>query len=140
MRPLPLLLSASLLALASSASAQTTPYPQGDTASISTVQVTAPGKTVWIRDEQARQIAGAYAMSNGWFMKVRTASRYIDATIDNEKPMRLLAVSSDKFVSRNGNVVMEFNRGEAGDDMLMSYRPDPRLAEVVVLSAPMAQR
>jgi hypothetical protein len=35
---------------------------------------------------------------------------------------------------------MEFNRGEAGDEMLMSYRPDPRLAQVVVISSRLAQR
>lgn len=140
MRPLSLLFPASLLALASSASAQTLPYPQPDTASISTVQVTAPAKTVRIRDDQARQIGGAYAMSNGWYLKVRTATRHIDATIDNERPLRLLAVAPYKFASRDGNVTMEFNRGQAGDEMMMSYRPDPRLAMVVVFTAPMAQR
>jgi hypothetical protein len=138
MRPFSLLLPASLLLLASGALAQTQPYPQ--TAPLSTVQVTGPMKTAWIDPVQARELAGSYAMSNGWHMKVRPASRYIDATIDDQQPMRLSSVGNDRFVSADGNVTMDFNRGEAGDEMLMSYRPDPRLAQVVVISSRLAQR
>ena len=138
MRPLSLLLPASLLLLASSALAQTQPYPQ--TAPLSTVQVTAPARTVWIDRDQARELAGSYAMSNGWHLKIRPAVRHIDAAIDDQPPMRLMSVGEDKFVSADGNVTMEFNRGQAGDEMLMSYRPDPRLAQVVVISSRLAQR
>lgn len=140
MRPLSLLLPASLLMAVSSALAQTLPYPQTAPAPIATVQVTAPLKTVWLRDDHARQIAGHYAMSNGWQMKVRPSSRFIDASIDNQKPMRLFHVATDKFVSSDGNVTMEFNLGDAGEEMLMSYVPDPRLARVVVISSTLAQR
>jgi hypothetical protein len=35
---------------------------------------------------------------------------------------------------------MEFNRGADGDEMMMSYVPDPRLAEVVVVTSAMASR
>jgi hypothetical protein len=140
MRPLALLLPATLLLPASSALAQTTPYPPPDTAAISTVQVTAPARTMRIRPEQAEKIGGTYAMSNGWYLKVRTAARYIDATIDNERPIRLAAVSPYHFSSGDGKVRMEFNRGENGDDMLMSYIPAPGLAQVVVSSAPIATR
>ena len=140
MRPLSLLIPASMLVLASSTGAQTLPYPQPDTASISTVQVTAP-KTVRIRDDQAHLIGGSYDMSNGWYLKVRTAPRYIIATIDKQQPMRLLAVAPYKFVSRDGSVTMDFNQGTWGEDMTMSYIPDPRLAQVVVISSvPIAQR
>ena len=71
---------------------------------------------------------------------METASRYIDARIDNEKPMRLRALSEDKFVSRDGSVIMQFNQGKYGEDMTMSYIPDRRLAQVVVISSRMAQR
>lgn len=54
--------------------------------------------------------------------------------------MRLYAVAPCKFASIDGNVNMEFNRGAWGDDMLMSYRPNPGLAQVVVLSTQVAQR
>lgn len=140
MRPVSLLLPVSLFMLASSSLAQNLPYPQADPDPVSTVQVTAPTRTVRLLPDQAQQIAGSYAMSNGWRLKVRPADRHIDATIDNQKPMRLLAVSPDKFVSRDGNVTMEFNQGSQGDDMTMSYVPDPRLAQAVVLSSRMAQR
>jgi len=139
MRPLSLLLPASLSVLACATSAQELPYPR-DTAPISTVQVTAPAKTIRVRPDQAQVIGGTYAMSNGWIMKVRTAARYIDATIDREQAIRLLAVAPYRFASGDGNVTMEFNRGESGEDMLMSYVPDPRLAQVVVVSSTLAQR
>jgi hypothetical protein len=140
MRPLPLLLPASLLAFAATASAQNLPYPQADSTTPSTVQVTAPARNFRLTDEQEQYVAGAYAMSNGWRLDVRTSPQHIEATIDGRKPMRLVALSPDKFVSRDGNVSMEFNRGPTGDDMVMSYRPDPRLAQVIVLTTRLAQR
>lgn len=141
MRPVSLLFPACLLALASSAGAQTLPYPQPDDPSMSTVQVTAPPKPIRVRDLQAEKIGGSYAMSNGWYLRVRTGARHIYATIDNQPPLRLLAVAPYKFSSRDGNVIMEFNKGNEGDDMQMSYMPNPSLAQVVVLSStPIAQR
>jgi hypothetical protein len=140
MRRLSSLLPASLLLLASSTGAQTLPYPQAAPESMSTVQVTAPPKTVRIWPEQAQAIRGSYAMSNGWNMKVDTTSRYINATIDDQQPLRLFAVGTNKFASRDGNVNMEFNPDGTGDDVVMSYVPDPRLAQVVVISARVAQR
>lgn len=140
MRNLSLLLPASLLLLVTNTGAQTLPYPQPDTAPISTVQVTAPTRVAWIRPDQARQIGGAYEMSNGWHLRVETARRYITATIDDEKPIRLIPVSRYKFVSGDRNVTMEFNRGSWGDEMMMSYVPDRLTAQVVVLSSRMAQR
>jgi len=35
---------------------------------------------------------------------------------------------------------MKFNRGVAGENMLMSYVPDGRLAQVVLVSSSVAQR
>lgn len=139
MRPLSITLSASLLALAAGAGAQDLPYPH-DTASTSTVQVSAPARGTWVRPEQAQLIAGSYDMSNGWHMKVRTAPRYIDATIDQQKPIRLIAVAPYRFVSGDGSVTMSFNEGNWGDEMSMSYMPDRRTAQVVVLSSRVAQR
>lgn len=136
MRPLNLLLPASLLVLASSAGAQSMPYPQAD----QVVEVTAPARPVILQEDEARQVEGTYAMSNGWRMKVQATQRYVYAAIDRQKPLRLRAVSPDRFVSADGNVEMHFNQGDLGDDMTMSYVPDPRLAQVVVISARMAQR
>lgn len=139
MRPHSLLLPASLL-LAGSALAQTMPYPPPE-ASMSTVQVSAPLKPVIVMDNEAEWITGKYKMSNGWRLKVETSTRHIDATIDKQKPIRLVAVAPYQFVSRDGNVTMDFNRGRYGDEMLMSYVPGPRLARVYLTSGPeLAQR
>ena len=142
MRPLSLLLPASLFVLASSTGAQDLPYPRTDNGpeAMSTVSVRAPAKTVRIWPDQAKLIAGAYAMSNGWNMNVKTGARHIDATIDDQQPLRLFAVGPYKFASPDGNVNMEFNRGSWGEDMVMSYRPDPSLAQVIVISTEVAQR
>ncbi|QNA87905.1 hypothetical protein G4G28_04470 [Massilia sp. Dwa41.01b] len=139
MRPLPLLLSASLLGLAFGAGAQDLPYPR-EMAPVSTVQVTAPIKPVWLTTEQEENVGGAYAMSNGWRLNVETSTDHINARIDNQRPLRLVAVSPDKFVSRDGNVTMEFNRGSSGTDMVMSYVPNPLLGQVIVISSTLAQR
>ena len=140
MRKLSILLPATLFVLATSSGAQTMPYPQDDTTPESTVVVTAAAKPVRIDEDQARQIAGTYNMSNGWRMKVGPGSRTISTTIDKQKPMRLLAVSPYKFASRDGRVVMEFGRGDFGENMTMTYAPDPRLADMVTISSTVAQR
>lgn len=139
MRPLSLLIPASLLVLAAGAGAQTQPYPQPDTAPLTSVTVTAPGKAIRLRPDEVRQIAGSYDMANGWRLEVRGRPEYIDATIDAEKPMRLKAVSRNKFVSGDGNVTMEFNQG-TGDDMKLSYVPDPSKPSMVSIPAQKAKR
>lgn len=139
MRPLPLLMSASLLVLAAGAGAQTQPYPRPDTAPVSTVTVTAPAKAIRLMPDEIKQIAGTYDMANGWRLEVRGRPSYIDATIDTEKPMRLKAVSKNKFVSGDGNVTMEFNQGR-GEDMKLSYVPDPGKPSMVSIPAQKARR
>jgi hypothetical protein len=136
MRHLLLAVPAALL-LASHAGAQSGNYPPPDTAPISTVQVTAP---VRLSEDQIQSLRGYYAMSNGWHMKVERASKGIVARIDQQPPIRLVALTADKFVSRDGNVTMDFNQGDNGDEMVMSYVPDQRLAIRYVVTATLAQR
>lgn len=139
MRLLSLLIPASLLVLATGAGAQTQPYPRPDTAPISTVTVTAPAKAIRLRPDEVKQIAGTYDMANGWKVEVLGKPEYIDATIDTEKPMRLKAVSRNKFISGDGNVVMEFNQG-TDYDMKLSYVPDPSKPSMVSIPAQRAKR
>jgi hypothetical protein len=142
MRALSLVLPVSLLLLAPTVGAQSGNYPINDDTPISRVEVTAPAFQIWEYQQEA--VSGAYAMSNGWRLKVEPARDGIRAVIDKQRPIRLIAQTPDRFVSRDGNVIMEFNRGDTGDDMMMSYVPransDPRLAQAIVVTAKMAQR
>ena len=139
MRPLSFLIPACLLALSASAGAQTQPYPRPDTAPITTVTVTPGAKTVRLMPDEVKEIAGNYDMENGWQLEVRGKPDYIDATIDTQKPLRLRAVSKNKFVSGDGNVTMEFNQGPDGD-MKLSYVPDPSKPSMVSIPARRATR
>lgn len=139
MRPLSLLISASLVAFAAGASAQTQPYPRPDTAPISTVTVTPSAQAVRLRPEEIKEIAGNYDMANGWQLEVRGKPEYIDATIDTEKPLRLKAVSKNKFVSGDGNVMIEFKQG-SDHHMKLSYAPDPSKPSMVSIPAHKAKR
>lgn len=141
MRPLTLAIAASLMLLVSgAAAAQTQAYPATGDAPISSVQVRAPARTVRLYQEHLDAVRGVYALSNGWRLKVNAASGGISARIDRQPAMQLVALSPDRFTSRDGMVTMEFNRGETGDEMLMSYVPDARVAQVVVLRATLAHR
>jgi hypothetical protein len=145
MRPLYLACPLSLLLLAPSVGAQSGNYPLISDTPISTVEVTAQPRTQFrIWDYQVEYISGKYALSNGWRLDVQPARDGIVARIDKQRPIRLIAQSPDRFVSRDGNVIMEFNRGDSGDDMMMSYIPsnvsDPRLTQAIVVTARMAQR
>lgn len=134
MRPLYLIFPVALL-LATDAGAQAQQAPSNQPESISRVDVTAPTRNFEFRTYEAEAISGGYAMSNGWRLKVEPASDGIVAQIDRRRPMRLLAVSQDQYVSPDGNVFMEFNRGRQGDEMLMSYVPDARTAQVIVVTS-----
>jgi hypothetical protein len=129
------ILPVSMLLLAGSAGAQTQHYPLTQPGAVSRVEVTAPTTAFQFWGYEAEAISGAYAMSNGWRMKVDPADDGIVAQIDKQRPIRLVALSRDRYATRDGNVAMEFNRGAAGDEMLMSYVPDRRTAQVVVVTA-----
>lgn len=134
---------ASLLAcllVPAKATAQAMPYPPTGSAPLASVQVTAPVKPMRIRPAQAKQIVGAYDMANGWWLRVETSARHIDATIDDQPPIRLVAIAPYRFVSGDGNVTMDFNRGAHGEDMRMTYVPDLRLGQRVVVDSALAQR
>jgi hypothetical protein len=81
-----------------------------------------------------------YEMSNGWSIDVRPDMRHVDVAIDRNRPVRLLALSPRKFVSGDGNMTMEFSRGNDDHDMTLRYVPGAGLAEVVLTSAAFAQR
>lgn len=141
MPSLSLTVPASLLLLASSAgvqaaqTAQTDYYLSTQSGVTTRVQVVAPAQPFVFHDGDAEWISGAYAMSNGWRLKVDPSLDGIVAQIDKRHPIPLVAVAPDRYVTPDGNISMEFNRGAHGDEMLMSYVPDARTMRVVVLSS-----
>ena len=140
MRPSPLLFFPALLMLASGTRAQALQPVEPDPTSIAVVEVKPVDGPYRLRNEQARQIAGTYEMSNGWSIDVRPDMRHLDVVVNRNRPLRLLAISSSKFVSSDGNMMMEFSRGNDDNDMTLRYVPDRGLAAVVVTSASFAQR
>jgi len=136
MRPLSLMLIPVLLVSASGTQAQTV-APDDPVAVVQVKPMDGPYR---LRNEQARQIAGTYEMSNGWSVDVRPDMRHVDVLIDRNRPLRLLAISPRKFVSGDGNVTMEFSRGNDENDMTLRYVPGVGMAEVVLTSVSIAQR
>jgi len=136
MRPLSLMLIPVLLVSASGTQAQTV-APDDPVAVVQVKPMDGPYR---LRNEQARQIAGTYEMSNGWSVGVRPDMRHVDVLIDRNRPLRLLAISPRKFASGDGNVTMEFSRGNDENDMTLRYVPGVGMAEVVLTSVSIAQR
>lgn len=144
MRSLSRILPVSLLLLASGAGAQTDYYLSTQSGATTRVQVVAQAQPFQFRDAQAEWISGAYAMSNGIVARIdkrhpallADVSQGIGAAAQiNGRPIRLTAVSPDRYVTADGNISMEFNRGAQGDGMLMSYVPDAGTGQVVVVSS-----
>jgi hypothetical protein len=125
---------------AANVSAQMQLTPTSESRSDTRVEVTAPEKPFRFLEYEAEWISGGYKLSNGWDMKVAPSSTGIVARIDKRHPIRLIAVSRDKYVSSDGSMSMEFNQGLQSDEMMMSYVPDQRTAQVIIATATMAQR
>jgi hypothetical protein len=107
---------------------------------VAVVQVKPTDGPYRLRNEQARQIAGMYEMSNGSSVEVRPDMRHVDVVVDRNRPMRLLAISSRKFVSGDGSTTLEFSRGNDDNDMTLRYVPGVGLAEVELTSTSFVQR
>jgi hypothetical protein len=132
----------SLLLVSPFAGAQSHDYPLTDESVISTVQVRPTLKPFPITEQQTEAIKGDYALTNGWHLRVKSSYKGIIAQVDQQRPMNLVAVSEDRFVTRDGNVAMEFNQGGLGEDMTMSYVPTSRVAAMLTVgtSASLAAR
>lgn len=143
------LTAACAVAVPLSASAQQTrsssavaPIDQEARQALSEVQVRGQTRRHTLDPYEARQVAGAYALSNGWTMRVIPRSGYVLLSINEGRPTRMYAQSANKFASDDGNIAAVFNLGPWGDDVVMSYVPDSRLSDqrVVVGTAALAAR
>lgn len=128
MRSLIAAIPLSLLLVAPFAGAQSHDYPLTEDSGIATVHVRPEMHRFPVTAQQTEAVKGDYALSNGWHLRVRPTYKGIEAQVDQQPPMYLMALSEDKFITRDGNVDMTFNMGTFGDDMLMSYVPESRTA------------
>ena len=141
MRTLSLILSVPLLLLpALHASAQSGTTPQIDDTPITSVQVTPTTRSVPLSDFDKEEVCGGYQMSNGWRMKLEPSYDGIVARIDRGRPIHLVALSPQRFVSRDGNVTMDFDLQSDDKQLRMTYVPADRTAGVIVVNATLAQR
>lgn len=125
---------------AGAARAQAVPTAPGAPNVLSEIQVVAAMPRYPIRLREARAVRGTYEMSNGWTLEVKPDWRRVYAEIDRRGQVELLPISPHKFVSADGNMAMEFNLGDNGDDMVLRYVPDAATAQAVVVTATLARR
>lgn len=134
-----LALSSFMFLVAPSAGAQSSDYPAPEGV-MSTVQVSAPPRAYHFSKDDVDYASGHYEMQNGWSLNVTASSSGIDATIDGQRSMHLIALGPNRYVSRSGNVVMDFDVGGDPNVMQMSYVPRSNLAAVIVVRSTMASR
>lgn len=109
---------------------------------LSQVQVRGQNRRHRLDADEARKVGGTYALSNGWTMQVVPRSTRVFVSINEGRPIELLAQSANKFASADGNIATVFNLGPWEEDVVMSYVPDSRLSDerVVVGTAALASR
>lgn len=118
--------------------------PIGDEAkeALSQVQVRGQSRRYRLDPDEARQVRGTYALSNGWTMRVTSRLSHVNISINDGPDIELLAQSGDKFASADGKIATVFNLGPWQEDVVMSYVPDARLSDqrVIVGSGTLAAR
>jgi hypothetical protein len=102
-------------------------------AALAQVQVRGQARHHRLDMTEMRQVAGTYAMSNGWIMEVKPSARHVTVSINDGAPIELLPQTANRFVTADGNIATVFNLGPWQDDVVMSYVPDGRLSDVRVV-------
>lgn len=130
-----------VLAAACGARAQGLPVAPGEPGVLPEIRVVAAMPHYRLKLNEARAVRGSYKMSNGWTFDVKQPDwRRLFVQINQGRAVEVIPISPDKFVSADGNMAMEFNLGTAADEMVLRYVPDAASAQVVVLTATLAQR
>jgi hypothetical protein len=94
-----------------------------------------------IKREEARAVRGMYDMSNGWLLELSPKSRQMYANLNGTGPVEMLKLSTDKFVSVDGRMAMQFNLNGNENEMLLRYAPPNSVAgHSIVLTSRLAQR
>jgi hypothetical protein len=117
------------------------PAAQSDE-SLTQVQVSGQARRHRLDASEARAVAGTYAMSNGWTMHVVPHVNEVRVSINDGAPITLIAQTSSRFASADGNIDTVFNQGPWQEDVTMSYVPEGALSaqRVVIGSAPLAAK
>lgn len=118
------------------------PVDPGARQALSEVQVRGQTRHHRLDSDEARQVAGTYAMSNGWIVHVIPRRDHVLMEINDGQPVQLFAQSADKFASADGSIATVFNLGMSREDVVMSYVPDARFSDqrVVIGTAALAAR
>lgn len=108
----------------------------------SQVQVSGQSRRHRLDAYEAKKVAGTYAMSNGWTLHVVPRKTQVFVSINDGKPIALIAQTADRFASADGNIATVFNQGSWEDEVVMSYVPTGALASerVVIGSGTLAAR
>lgn len=93
-----------------------------------------------LKVREALAVRGTYDMSNGWLLEVNPDWHRVYADLNQTGPVELLPASADKFISADGRMAMEFNRGVNANEMVLRYTPDGVAAHSLVLTSTLAQR
>ena len=128
-----------LLAASCGAGAQALPAAPGETV-LPEIRIVSALPQYPLKIAEARKVRGIYELSNGWTLEVAPDWHKVYADINGRGRIEMKALSPDKFISADGNVAMEFNLGVNENEMVMRYRPDATVAQVIVVRATLAQR
>ena len=124
---------AALVIAADTAAAQTPAAPQGapqaDQA-MGSIQVNAPFKRYKPQPEEVADALGTYDLDNGAVLRVARDHRKLTVYhAPNGAAVELIPVGRYIYMAGDRSLMMEFNRGELGEDVLVTYNPDTLAAE-----------
>lgn len=135
------LFSLAALAGSSGAGAQSLPIAPSEPELLPEIRVLETMPRHRIRLEEARAVRGMYEMSNGWLLDVSPSWHRVFADLNGTGRVEMMKVSTDKFISSDGRMAMQFNLNGNENEMLMRYTPSNSVAaHSIVLTSRLAQR
>lgn len=125
MRVLPLLLLATALAPASVLAA---PQAAPDGQAMSKIDVPGTTPVYRMRPAEVDQVKGVYLLDNGVTFQVSSERRKLFAQFGQARPVELVAVAENRFVSADRRVTMALRPVAFGDEIMLTYPSDFNVA------------
>jgi hypothetical protein len=124
---------AALVIAADTAAAQqpATPMPaaQADQ-SMGSIQVNATPDRFKPQPAELSAVMGTYNLDNGAVLRVGSEHRKVTVYhAPNGRPVELIPVGRYVYMASDRSLLMEFNLGELGEDVMVTYSPDSVAAE-----------